>query len=97
MPKYDSERLVRDIEKKKDKVPSLSDTQLKKEVSHLNKLLQSSLPDCLRQRAERIVAARNPEKIETEIERFNFEARWFQLLLDYERRVAKEAEKRKIA
>jgi hypothetical protein len=97
MAKYDSERLVRDIEKKKGQVSTLSDTQLRKEVSHVSKLLQSSLPDCLRQRAERIVTARKSEKIETEIERFNFEARWFQLLLDYEKQVAKEAEKRKIA
>ncbi len=97
MPKYDEKRLAEDIEKRKRTLSSLSDAQLKKEVSHVHTLLSSSLPACLRKRTEKILTSKAPTIIETELERFKYEARWFQLMLDYEKLVSQEAKKRKIA
>jgi len=97
MPKYDERRLAEDMEKRKMTLSSLSDAQLKKEVSHVHTLLNSSLPTCLRKRTEKILTSKTPVIIDTELERFRYEARWFQLMLDYEKLVSEEARKRKIA
>jgi hypothetical protein len=97
MAKYDKKRLSGDIERRKRSLPSLSNEQLKKEVSHTSKLLEYSLPLCLRKRAETIISSQSPTQIESETERFSYEAYWYQLLLDYEKQVAEEAKKRKIA
>jgi hypothetical protein len=97
MAKYDRNRLSGDIEQKRRSLSSLSDEQLRKEISHAHKLLEFSLPTCLRKRTEAIVASRESGKIETELERFGYEAYWFELLLDYEKQATEEARKRKIA
>jgi hypothetical protein len=97
MSKYDESRLTEDMEKRKKALSSLSDAQLKKEASHVHTLLESSLPTCLRKRTEKILSSKAPTVIDTELERFTYEARWFQLMLDYEKLVSQEAKKRKIA
>ncbi|RJP25785.1 MAG: hypothetical protein C4520_01830 [Candidatus Abyssobacteria bacterium SURF_5] len=97
MAKYDRKRLTGDIERKRRTLSSLSDDQLKKEVEHTHKLLEFSLPTCLRKRTESIVSSRAPGKIETELERFTYETYWLQLLIDYEKQVKEETERRKIA
>jgi len=97
MAKYDKKRLSGDIERKRRTLPSMSDQELKKEISHTQKLLENSLPKCLRKRTETILSTQIPSKIDIELERFTYEAYWFQLLLDYEKHVAQEARRRKIA
>jgi hypothetical protein len=95
--KYDRKRLSGDIERKRRSLSSLTEEQLKKEVMHTHKLLEFSLPTCLRKRTETILSSNLPGKIETELERFNYEAYWYELLLDYEKQVKEEAKRRKIA
>lgn len=97
MTKYDRNRLSGDIERKRESLPSMSNEQLEKEISHTHKLLEFSLPTCLRKRTESILSAKVPKRIQTELERFNYEAHWFQLLLDYEKQVIEESKRRKIA
>lgn len=97
MVKYDRKRLSGDIERKRRGLSALSNAELKKELSHAHKLLEFSLPTCLRRRTEAILSSSVSGKIEKEIERFSYEAYWFQLMLDYEKQVSREARKRKIA
>lgn len=96
MPKYDRRNLSRDIEKRKKNLSSLTDAQLKKEVNHVRKLLEFSLPTCLRKRVETILEPGTPSRIQTEVDRFNYEVYWYQLMLDYNKLVTKEARKRGI-
>ncbi|RJP69022.1 MAG: hypothetical protein C4532_11760 [Candidatus Abyssobacteria bacterium SURF_17] len=97
MARYDKKSLLKDVDKRRKKLRSLSDDEFKKEFSHVRKLLDMSLPACLRRRTETILKSKNPEKVESEIERFNYEAYWYQLLLDFDKEVWREAKKRKVA
>ncbi len=97
MAKYDKVSLSHDMEKRKQDLSSLSDTQLKKEISHVRTLLDKSLPTCLRRRTETILSLTAPGKIKTEVVRFDYEAHWYQLMRDYEKLVSSEAKKRGIA
>ncbi len=97
MARYDRKRLSGNIERKRRGLSSISDDELRKEVEHTQKLLEHSLPMCLRKRTETILASEAPNRIETELERFNYEAYWFELLLEYERHLRDEGKRRKIA
>lgn len=97
MARYDKKSLVKDVDKRKKKLASLSDDEFKKEFSHVRKLLDTSLPACLRRRTETILKSKNPEKVENEIERFDYEAYWYKLLLDLDKEIWREAKKRKVA
>jgi hypothetical protein len=97
MSTYDENRLKEDMENRERTLSSLTDAQLKREFSHVHTLLESSLPTCLRKRAEKILTSKAPAVIEKEVERFTYEARWLELMLDYEKLVSKEAKRRKVA
>ncbi len=96
MPKYDRKSLRRSVADKRKGVRSMSDGELKKEVSHIDKLLRSSLPKCLRMRTENILSATTPGRIRALMSQFDYEAYWFELLLDYEKQVLGEAKKRNV-
>lgn len=97
MMKYDKNSLFDEIERRKNSLSSLSDEDLEKEVSHTRKLLESSLPTCLRRRTETIVSSKSASDVEKEMERFSYEAYWLKLLFDYAKQAKKEVEKRKAA
>jgi len=52
---------------------------------------------CLRLRTEKILGAKTPGRIRALTQQFDYEAYWFELLLDCEKQLLREARQRKVA